>query len=235
MVKDIRAGSGGSEPTTLTVAGNDLFFVAGTADEGQELWKTTGTSAGTVLVRDINQVSTGVSSGIEDMVALGNKVLFNAEVNGSIGNELWTSDGTTNGTKLLNNLNPGAGEDSDPVYLTRAGGHVFFSATDVLKGRELFVTDGTSLGTHRMADLNIGGVDSNPDDLVAYGSQVVLSATRAGEGREPWISDGTEAGTRPITDISRGTGEQHSARLHGVQGLRVLPGRQGRPTAPRCG
>ena len=89
------------------------------------------------------------------------------------------------------------------------GSRIFFSANDVLKGRELFVTDGTSLGTHRTADLNIGGDGSNPEGLVAYGSQVVLSATRAGEGREPWISDGTEAGTRPISDIAPGSADSN--------------------------
>jgi ELWxxDGT repeat protein len=43
-----------SNPTQFVVAGKNLFFVAETAAAGLELWKSDRTSAGTMLVKDIN-------------------------------------------------------------------------------------------------------------------------------------------------------------------------------------
>ncbi len=54
MVKDIRTGPGnGSSPDDLTSVGGTLFFSADDGTDGHELWKSDGTAAGTVLVKDI--------------------------------------------------------------------------------------------------------------------------------------------------------------------------------------
>ena len=58
-VKDINP-IGSSDPMDLTVVGNTIYFTAWTAASGRELWKTDGTSAGTVLVEDIKS---GLGSG----------------------------------------------------------------------------------------------------------------------------------------------------------------------------
>src|SRR6185295_10658417 len=43
-----------SSPAYLTSAGGTLFFTASDAATGNELWKSDGTAAGTMLVKDIN-------------------------------------------------------------------------------------------------------------------------------------------------------------------------------------
>ena len=53
LVKDIFPGSTGSYPINLLAVGNTLFFHAKDGVNGQELWKSDGTAAGTVLVKDI--------------------------------------------------------------------------------------------------------------------------------------------------------------------------------------
>ncbi len=44
----------GPAPTELTALGNTLFFLHEDAASGKELWKSDGTSGGTVMVKDIN-------------------------------------------------------------------------------------------------------------------------------------------------------------------------------------
>jgi ELWxxDGT repeat protein len=53
LVKDINPGAFNSYPQSLTVVGNTLFFTAYDGVNGFELWKSDGTAAGTVLVKDI--------------------------------------------------------------------------------------------------------------------------------------------------------------------------------------
>src|SRR5205807_5582603 len=59
LVKDINPGSAygfpaSSSPNNLTAVGGTLFFSANDGTNGKELWKSDGTAAGTVLVKDIN-------------------------------------------------------------------------------------------------------------------------------------------------------------------------------------
>ena len=63
MIKDIRIGSIGSHPGVLTNVNGILFFRARASSgshDGRELWKSDGTAAGTVMVKDIVRSSGGV-------------------------------------------------------------------------------------------------------------------------------------------------------------------------------
>ena len=77
---------------------------------------------------------------------VGNKLYFSAD--GTLGRELWVSDGTSSGTRLLCDIYPGSG-DSNPEYLTASGGKLYFAATTPTLGTELFelgwVADGERL------------------------------------------------------------------------------------------
>src|SRR5262245_12475307 len=56
LVKDIAPGvfPVGSNPRNLTALGSTVFFTADDGMDGEELWKSDGTAAGTVLVKDVN-------------------------------------------------------------------------------------------------------------------------------------------------------------------------------------
>jgi len=62
LVKDINPG-GDSYPQYLTNVNGTLFFTADDGIHGWELWKSDGTTAGTLMVKDINPVG---SSAIPD-------------------------------------------------------------------------------------------------------------------------------------------------------------------------
>ena len=115
LVKDIRPGGYSSSPGSLTALGNTLYFSANDGVNGTELWKSDGTAAGTVLVKDIFP-SVSWSSSPRYLTAVGNTLFFSAN-DGVNGEELWRSDGTAAGTVLVKDIFPGS-SNSSPVSLT---------------------------------------------------------------------------------------------------------------------
>jgi ELWxxDGT repeat protein len=72
--------------------------------------------------------------------------------------ELWISDGTAEGTRLVRDINPGGNRQANvassaPMFLTPVGDVVYFTADDGRTGRELWRTDGTTRGTYLVANL----------------------------------------------------------------------------------
>jgi len=96
------AGAGRSSASSFTVLGNKLFFSANDGTNGNELWVTDGTEAGTMLVADINSGSG--SSSPTSFAPLGTELIFRVD-DGTHGAELWVSDGTGPGTHLLKDIN----------------------------------------------------------------------------------------------------------------------------------
>src|SRR5262245_44682918 len=100
------------------------------------------------LVKDLNTTrSEGIGSERspntiwDGFVAMGETVFFGAS-DGIHGFELWRSDGTDAGTRLVADVCPGSCA-SMPQNLTVAGGKVFFVADDGFHGLELWASDGT--------------------------------------------------------------------------------------------
>ena len=81
-----------------------VYFSASDATHGDELWKSDGTSSGTVLVSDIDPGT--VSSHPRNLTVVGNTVFFAAN-DGTHGIELWKTDGTTAGTVMVKDVLPG--------------------------------------------------------------------------------------------------------------------------------
>lgn len=81
---------------------------------GTELWKTDGTTAGTVLVKDI--FAGAFDSSPTFLQELNGAIIFSAE-DATNGTELWKTDGTTAGTVLVKDINPGSVSSSLHYYL----------------------------------------------------------------------------------------------------------------------
>ena len=106
----------------LAAVGSTLYFRAYDVTNGYELWKSDGTSSGTVMVKDINSGSS--SSFPYDLTAVGNTLYFQAN-DGTNGEELWKSDGTASGTVMVKDINPGS-SNGDIYYLTAVGYNFYF-------------------------------------------------------------------------------------------------------------
>lgn len=200
-VKEIMAGTAGSDPQQFTTVNNILYFVANNGVNGRELWKSDGTTAGTVLVRDI--LNTVGSSNPSFLTAV-NDVLFFAANDGQTGYEVWRTDGTPGGTVRVKDIKTGRRTGSSPRMLTHVGGVVYFTADDGITGRELWRSDGTTDGTWLVKDIRSGSQSTIYQNLVGVNGTLFFSANDGVHGEELWKCDGTTAGTRLVKDLNPG-------------------------------
>lgn len=187
----------GSSPSSLIVVGSTVYFVAATPTTGNELWKTDGTAAGTVLVKDIRAGTGG--SGPAQLTNVNGTIYFRAN-DGTNGYELWKSDGTAAGTVLVKDVFSGT-NNAGLVYLTNSNGTLLFRASDGVNGYELWKSDGTAAGTVMVKDIASGAGHSGPGSLTVVNGTVYFNASDGINGYELWKSDGTAAGTVLVKDI----------------------------------
>src|SRR5688500_6307737 len=134
-----------------------------------------------------------------------NGTLFFSANNGVNGYELWKSEGTPGGTKLVKDIRSGFQVSSSPANLRNKNGVLVFSAVHA-SGRELWRSDGSQSGTLLIKDIRPGAGSSNPSQLTVVDSAVYFAAYDGVHGLELWKSDGTIAGTVLLQDLTPGPG-----------------------------
>jgi ELWxxDGT repeat protein len=206
LVKDIvptgtdpLTGPRSFKPASLVSLNGTVYFSAYDPRYGRELWKSNGTPAGTVLLKDI--IAGAYGSAPADLAVVNNTLYFTA-ADGPSGRELWKSDGTSAGTVRVKDIAPGAGS-SAPANLVGVGSTLYFTANDGAGGVELWKSNGTSAGTVRVKDIVPGAPGASPRALTAVNNTLYFVAEDA-RGHELWKSDGTPAGTVMVKDIVPG-------------------------------
>ena len=214
------------------IINNKLYFNGYANETGGELWSTDGTAANTVLVKDINPgpgssepillVNTaayakyyinGNSTNFtyqQFFTPFNGKIYFTAN-DGTHGNELWSTDGTTANTSLVKDINPGTANgvsDGSSAFYTTSG--IYFTGNDGTTGNEPWVTDGTAAGTKLVYNINpdsnndgnLVADDSDPTYLFVYNNQLYFNADNGTGGGATSLYKLNQAVALPVSLLS---------------------------------
>jgi ELWxxDGT repeat protein len=219
-----------------TVAASGLFFSTHSnpptgVGGRRELWFTDGSTP--TVVKEINSeagsIGTSNNSRVTD-ITIGTRRYFVAFDEDS-GSELWVTDGTSSGTQMVKDINPGTGSAgiSDIVVM---GGVLYFQASDGTSGVELWAYDSSAADCTRfdpstsyatgcatadsakvpgrigvVKDINVGSGHSNVSKLSVVDGRLYFFASTTTEGIEPYVSDGTTTGTVLLQNFGTGTAD----------------------------
>jgi ELWxxDGT repeat protein len=206
------------------VFGGEIYGGPSCGPREDEPWITDGVPGHAREILDLNPYFyDGGGSQCDDLplpsnpgpgISLGSTALFPAD-DLVHGRELFSTDGTAAGTRLVADINPQtvpntatdppgdpprAGVGSNPSDFAALGSRALFVADDGTSGRQLWITNGTARGTRRVSRLLAGQDGSTPHDLVAWRGAVYFVA-RHGAGEGLFKSDGTAPGTVLVSDL----------------------------------
>ena len=200
---------GSTNLDSWTMFNGEMYFSAngndGSSSVGRELFKTDGTQAGTVLVKDL-------TNDVADSDAMHDGYVMPTIYNGELyfsghtvpPQQLWKTDGTTAGTVIAVDtvLNPGDYTQSAAV---ESNGKLILDFFADETGHEFYVTDGTNAGTSLLADINAGDGSSPCWSACTYTALFdnhVFFVAYDGTTNAVWESDGTPAGTSQVTTFA---------------------------------
>jgi len=203
-VEYVFANLGFTRVNQVTKVNDTWFFVANIDSANmEELWKSDGTEAGTVVVKKLRPNSY-YSAYTSHLIPTpdGTGLFFTADDGSGIA--LWKSDGTTAGTikvKTFTNT-----KQHEIGSLVNYNNQTFFWALNPSGYHSLWKTDGTTAGT--VVVYNKVSCRLSAGNVIVYKNKIYFS----GQSQEPpytygeelWVSDGTAAGTQMFFDINPG-------------------------------
>jgi ELWxxDGT repeat protein len=191
----------GSHPRNLCHVNGVLYYAAYDGVHGEELWRSDGTEAGTYMLKDIRDDDPGdFARGCRphDLTAVGELLFFIAD-DGPHGDEIWISDGTEGGTRIVKDLEAGP---VSPIceYLMSFKGLLFFVGHVYGYGAQLWRSDGTAEGTVIVKYIDGMG----PKEFAVIGETLFFFAHDWDYGIQLWKTDGSEQGTVRISNVDAG-------------------------------
>lgn len=212
-----------------TVAGSIFYFVAKEATAGQELWKSDGTTAGTVLVKDL---TVGSADSYFSDTFIYNSVtgkLFFVATDGTA-YKLWITDGSAAGTQAVYSSNSSDSMAIQKLTFHAADGRIYYIAKDATYGYQLFSSDGTNAGTvmastgTEIPQASVALANgTSPDTFVAsVGSDILFGGQYKDEACGGTVKIGAKTEAQIIQIISS---NQFKIKVKN-SGFRTIPNRQ---------
>lgn len=192
MVRDVEGvPTGSSTPRNFMPLGDRFVFAAATPDLGSGLWISDGTAAGTTqLRRDLfvdQQTTVGYLNG---------SVYFRAQYPSASTWQIWATDGTPAGTRLI--LANAPTNNYLPSPFVEFNGRLYFGfASDQSGPHPIWVTDGTAETT----SVFFPGAGAC---AAVLNGRLLFVADDEASGSEFWVSDGTPDGTSQLPEVFPG-------------------------------
>jgi ELWxxDGT repeat protein len=194
MLKDINPGAADGYAFTATVSNNQMFFIAND-NTGRDIWKTDGSSVGTVKVVDVP------FGDIIHLKDVNGTMFFSRDIpdEWTYENdvELWKTQGTPATTQLVKDFGPQI--QHQLTNFTPHQGRLFFVLSYGNPDNYLWVSDGTDAGTYEVTNINIDGYVNT---LRSFNDHVVYYSETQGMFNEIAKSNGTAAGTSIVHQLN---------------------------------
>jgi len=150
---------------------------------------------------------TDVSTGFypKNFVPALGKVFFHASSKDT-GYEVWVTDGTLRGTRVVKDINPGKGKSVNQngrdfeLQTEELHGKLLFFANDGVHGKELWSTSGTEKGTKMVKDIVEDGNGALRGSFSKYGDKLYFTMMQEDQPDQLWMTNGTSEGTAPVGD-----------------------------------
>jgi len=168
-------------PKAVAGAAGSLLFEKFVSGQGPEIWKSDGTAAGTVLVKD--HLLNPDDRDLRFLTTIGDRTFF-ITTNSNFQSRLWITDGTASGTAPLT-TSVVVAESENTEWFAAANGLLYFRAADNDHGTELWQSDGSAAGTRMVFDIAPGPDGSSPSGLTQFRNVLYFAATGP-DGRELW-------------------------------------------------
>lgn len=191
-------------PAYIGEVGESLIFMT-----DKKIVRVGLSNAGSSLLADFStdvgaaSYSMGVST---PALLFGDDLVFTMFLSGpniSSGYELWKTDGTPSGTKMIKDIWPGSGSGAINCKPAVLEDNFIFAAHDGTSGTELWISDGTEEGTRLLKEI-VPGVNGglnalSPATFVTFNGAVYFPAND-GNGGSLWKTNGTAEGTAKVKE-----------------------------------
>lgn len=191
-------------PDNYSVLQDSILCFSAYTPEGFGLWKMTRSSEfeNELEIQLLKLINSVTNADFRNFHVHDDKLFFVAD-DYEHGREIWVSDGTTEGTQMLKDINIGSNH-SDPSNLVSFNGHVYFNVYDSNLDQygHIWRTDGTEAGTVKCSDIWSSNIirSFNSTKWYEYNGKLYLPAYNPSFGNHYLASlDQTETGPQWIT------------------------------------
>lgn len=181
------------DANTIHASANGLFLGVKMIWSTENLWYSDGTENGTFAFPGMRS---------RDKMVFKEKLYFSGNLGQNA--ELYVSDGSLPGTRVLKDLSPSTeGIDAEET-LSVIGNVALFANYDSIHGNELWRTDGSKEGTHLLKDILSGKSGSYPEGFISFRNKIFFKGAPDGRKYQLMETDGTAPGTKLTSGFPSG-------------------------------